>query len=245
MNQSIFDQYTSTCMLAEGDPSAALAWGKVYFRKCILPHLPPRRETRILDCGCGYGRMLKALQESGYQNVEGVDCSLEQVQYAQQVLGLQGVICADAVEFLKGRESFFDVILILDVLEHLEVDQTIELLKIARKRMAPGGIVVIQVPNALCPMNLYRYLDITHQRAYSVNSLSQTLRLAGYAAFSFYSIPPLPFGWRGRFRNWLWRLILNPVIHGFMWVIHGSIAGKIFSGNFLAVVPAPARQTSA
>ena len=97
MNQSIFDQYTSTCMLAEGDPSAALAWGKVYFRKCILPHLPPRRETRILDCGCGYGRMLKALQESGYQNVEGVDCSLEQVQYAQQVLGLQGVICADAV----------------------------------------------------------------------------------------------------------------------------------------------------
>jgi len=229
-------------MLAEGDPRAALAWGKVHFQKCILPHIPSSRKIRILDCGCGYGRMLKALREFGYQNVVGVDCSLEQVQYAQQILGLQGVNCADAVEFLKELESFFDVILILDVLEHLGVDQTIELLKIARQRMAPGGVIVIQVPNALCPMNLYRYLDITHQRAYSVNSLSQTLRLAGYADFTFYPIPPVSFGWRGRFRNWLWRLILNPVIHGLMWAIHGSIAGNIFSGNLLAVVSAPNRQ---
>lgn len=236
MNPNLYDRYTSTCMLAGEDPEALLEWSRRYFRKTILPHLPADRSATILECGSGYGRNLKALRAAGYFRVVGVDFSEEQVRYARETLALDGVHCADAGAFLKESAATFDVVLLLDVLEHLEVDQTIEWLQLIRARLNPSGRVIIQVPNALCPMNLYCYLDITHYRSYTVRSLAQTLRLAGFSEMTFLAIPPLPVGLGGWLRNLLWRCVLNPAIRALMWACHGSIAGTVFTGNLLVVV---------
>ena len=42
--------------------------------------LPPSREARILDVGCGRGGMVYWLNERGYQNAEGVDLSVEHIR---------------------------------------------------------------------------------------------------------------------------------------------------------------------
>lgn len=238
MNQTIYDRYTSTCMLAEEDPHKALEWGKIYFRKHILPHLPSNRKARILDCGCGYGRNLEALRHLGYEQARGVDISPEQVSYAQKELGLLEVYCGDGIAFLRDRDDCYDVILILDVLEHLAVDESLALLSAAKARLSPEGIVIIQVPNALCPMNVYRNLDLTHQRSYTTRSLAQSLRLSGFSRMMFYSLPPLACGVGGWLRAVCWAVCLAPAICLFMWLCHGRMVGKIFTGNFLAVAHA-------
>ena len=115
MKVNLYDRYTSTCMLAGEDVEALLAWGQRYFQYTIRPHLPPDRDARILECGSGYGRHLKALREGGYRRVTGVDISQEQVRYAREKLGLDGIHCADAGTFRSSPPS--DVVLLLDVLE--------------------------------------------------------------------------------------------------------------------------------
>ena len=236
MNKDIYERYTSTHMMAAENHEAILEWSRQYFRKTILPHLPMDRQVSILECGSGYGRNIKALREAGYTNVTGVDFSEEQVRYAREELALDGVHCADAAAFLRESPARFDVVLLLDVMEHLEVDQTIEWLQLIRSKLTPSGTLVIQVPNALCPMNLYRYLDVTHYRSYTDRSMAQTLRLAGFSDMTFLSIPPLAAGLGGRVRNIVWRTVLNPAIRAFMWACHGHIAGKIFTGNLLVIV---------
>lgn len=238
MNQNIYDHYTSTCMLAEDDPRLALEWGKAYFRQRILPHLPSDRKTRILDCGCGYGRNLVALRQLGYEQVRGVDISPEQVAYAQKELGLTDVHCGDGADFLKNRVDCYDVILIMDVLEHLLVDESLALLAAAKSRLTPDGILVVQVPNALCPMNVYRYLDITHERSYTTRSLAQSLRLSGFSSMSFFPLLPLAYTVGGWIRAVCWAVFLGPAIVLFMWLCHGRMAGTIVTGNFLAIAHA-------
>ena len=238
MSVSLYDQYTSTCMLAEENPAEALKWGRVYFKKRILPHLPSARSARLLDCGCGYGRTLEALRQLGYEHIRGVDISEEQVAYARKELGLSDVHCADGITFLRSNGDCYDVILLLDVLEHLSVDDSVALLSAAKSRLAPNGVLIIQVPNALSPMNVYRDLDVTHQRSYTTKSLAQSLRLSGWSQMSFFPLPPVPYGAGGWVRAVCWSLVLGPAIRLFMWMCHGRMVGRIFTGNVLAVVRA-------
>ena len=238
MSTNLYDRYTSTHMLADENPEALLAWSRRYFQSVILPHIPSDPKTNILECGCGYGRNIRALRAAGYSQVTGIDVSEEQVRYAREQFGLDDIHQVDACTFLRESDAVYDVVLLLDVLEHLKVETTVEWLQLIRSRLSPSGKVIIQVPNALCPMNLYRYLDVTHYRSYTDRSMAQTLRLAGFSQMTFYGIPPVPVGLGGSLRHVLWRVFLHPSIRAFMWACHGSIAGTIFTGNLLAVVSA-------
>jgi 2-polyprenyl-3-methyl-5-hydroxy-6-metoxy-1,4-benzoquinol methylase len=238
LSTNLYDRYTSTHMLADENPAALLAWSRRYFQSVILPHVPSDLKANILECGCGYGRNIQALRAAGYSRVTGIDISEEQVRYAREQLGLNDIHKGDASAFLRESDATYDVVLLLDVLEHLDVDTTVEWLELIRSRLSRSGKIIIQVPNALCPMNLYRDLDVTHYRSYTDRSMAQTLRLAGFSQTSFYGIPPLPIGLGGSLRHVLWRVFLNPLIRAFMWACHGSIAGSIFTGNLLAVVSA-------
>lgn len=236
MSTNFYDQYTSTHMLAEGNAEEMLAWSLRYLQRVILPHVPADRQSRILECGCGYGRNMKALRDAGYSRVTGLDISGEQVRYAKEKLGIEDVHEADAGLFLRDTKDTYDAVLILDVFEHLEVATAVEWLELIRSRLNPGGKIIIQVPNAMCPMNVYRYLDVTHFRSYTDRSMAQTLRLAGFSTMAFSAIPPLAVGVAGIVRNVIWRALLNPAIGLFIHFCHGSMPGRIFTGNLLAVV---------
>lgn len=45
-------------------------------------HLP--KSARILDLGCGYGRLIEQLIDRGYTNVEGADTSARMVERADE-----------------------------------------------------------------------------------------------------------------------------------------------------------------
>lgn len=93
---------------------------------------------RVLDVGVGTGRLLKHLD-----NVEkyGIDISLN---YLQRLIGSDIEVCMGSVESLPYTDSFFDVIVATDVLEHV-IELSTAISEIERV-LKPGGCFILRVP---------------------------------------------------------------------------------------------------
>jgi SAM-dependent methyltransferase len=103
-------------------------------------YLPSCKSRRILDVGCGTGTMLGYLTR--YGQVQGIDADEEAVRFCMErgVTNVQQVTSAS----LPFADGAFDLITMLDVLEHIEDDAGTlrELYRILR----PGGVILISVP---------------------------------------------------------------------------------------------------
>ena len=96
----------------------------------------------VLDIGCGFGETLAYLRDRG-ADVYGFDPAVEAVEYAASQ-GLN-VVQASMDDFdVFGRR--FDVVLMQNVLEHL-ADPEAVIRQVAAKLLAPGGLLLIDVPN--------------------------------------------------------------------------------------------------
>lgn len=137
-----------------GYPAPALPAGKQMLRRALLfpqycyrkavgrDMLPFRGEGRLLDVGCGPGRLLQELREQGW-NVSGVDFSTLAVERAHSV-GLnvkQGDLMSAAF-----KDNAFDVVLFNHSLEHMY--DPIKTLQEAYRILRPGGALVLYLPNA-------------------------------------------------------------------------------------------------
>ena len=111
-------------------------------RRLVAQVLPPSRDTTIVDVGCGTGANIASL--AGDYRCVGIDTSGEAIRLARQRF--------PAVEFLQGLAprdlgplaSEARMVLLMDVLEHVEDDFAVfsELLAAA----SPGTYFLITVP---------------------------------------------------------------------------------------------------
>jgi SAM-dependent methyltransferase len=138
---------------------------KVLRRKLAGPG--PRR---LLSVGCGPAEGLEWLLPFAGPGGKVFGLDLEP-QHAQSI--------PEQIEFVVGRvertpltDSYFDVILALDVFEHLDDDQAA--LREAVRLLKPGGLLLLTVP-AL--PSLWGRQDIAseHRRRYTKQSLSDLL----------------------------------------------------------------------
>jgi SAM-dependent methyltransferase len=95
---------------------------------------------RVLDVGCGTGRMLTELGRLG--EATGIDLSDEALRFCRE-RGHDRVLKADLGR-LPFPDASFDVVTALDVLEH--VDDHVGALRECRRILAPGGRMFIFVP---------------------------------------------------------------------------------------------------
>lgn len=188
---------------------------------------PSNAAAKLLDIGIGRGEMLSCMKEWGYADYLGVDISPSTVSFCTSI-GLNCHLVEDTVQWLTdGRESTYDVITLLDVLEHIRKEDVIPFLRGLYKALAPGGKIIIQLPNMQAPdAQLHRYNDFTHEVGFIENSLRQVLISAGMANFELHGFEDAyrrNFKTRVRFhlRNSYWRCIrllrkvnanLNPLI---------------------------------
>jgi ubiquinone/menaquinone biosynthesis C-methylase UbiE len=101
---------------------------------------PNRSDLTILDIGCGTGAMSEKLAR--YGKVVSADFSPLALQFSRR-RKLTRLCTADAMR-LPFQDSAFDVIVALDILEHLPDDQAA--LCEFQRVLKPGGRVVASVP---------------------------------------------------------------------------------------------------
>lgn len=187
------------------DTARADAWGSPY-EKYLDGWLPPDRDAAILDAACGGGRLLHFLRRRGYRNLSGVDLSPEQVALAHQVV--DDVTQADVLDFLAKSPRRFDLIIGVDILEHLTKAEVLEFLDRCRDALNPGGRLVLQTPNAESPwFGAVRHEDFTHEVCFTPGSLRAILGLCGFEGLEARECGPVSHGVLSALRTAAWRLM--------------------------------------
>jgi SAM-dependent methyltransferase len=98
-----------------------------------------------MDVGSGSGNFLRCLREAGF-DVFGVEPSQTGSTYARTVHGIETFNGTVEGFVASGANRDFDVVTILNVLEHLKDPASI--LRQLRQLLRSGGILVIVVPDA-------------------------------------------------------------------------------------------------
>ena len=98
----------------------------------------------VLDAGCGWGVTLEALENHGYR-ASGLDVSrqaLERLDRRDRQLIEADLTCPLGPTALA--HAAFDVVLALDVIEHLDDDRAA--LRSLGRLVRPGGLMIVSVP---------------------------------------------------------------------------------------------------
>ncbi len=143
------------------------------FIERIIGHLKQKGRPRILDVGCGTGANLEMLATFGA--AEGVDISADALMFCR-ARGLQDVKLSEA-ERLPYEDNSFDLVTVLDVVEHFDDD--LAGLREMRRVLRPGGYTLIFVPAFMFLWGVQD--DISHhRRRYTLSGLKRVVQEAGF-----------------------------------------------------------------
>jgi cyclopropane fatty-acyl-phospholipid synthase-like methyltransferase len=153
---------------------------RAFYERMLGEHLPADRAARILDVGCGMGFALLTLRAMGYTSVSGVEADEAQAR-ASQARGLEVALTSDTVGWLKERRAGYEVLLALDLIEHVPLARQLEFVAAMCGALTPGGRLLCTVPNANSALAArWRYIDWTHHCSFTEHSLDFLLFNAGF-----------------------------------------------------------------
>jgi len=144
---------------------------RAVLRSVLRATLPPRR-LRLAEIGCGTGAFLSAAAEFG--EVVGVEASPEFLALARGS-GFT-VLPGSLPDRLPLDADSCDVVLLFDVLEHLDDDAAA--LRAVARILKPEGLLVSTVPAFPWLWSAHDEA-LGHRRRYTARSLSQVTRAAG------------------------------------------------------------------
>lgn len=156
----------------------------------IVKRIP--RYAQVLELGCGDGSMSRLMHEQCQAHIIGIDRNPEIVWQAQRYCDYVFIEDLDdphSLDALEGEK--FDVITLVDVLEHLKHPET--LLKRLQPLLLDEGQILLSIPNvahASVRLELLNgqfdyeqagILDMTHLKFFTLKSIQAMLGRAGYA----------------------------------------------------------------
>lgn len=142
---------------------------------------------RILDVGCGDGLFFEELERFGH--VEGLEPDATLVTDPRWQSRIRREPLGPEVQ----RSSPYDLVLMLDVLEHIADDR--DALDSAFRAIRPGGCLLLTVP--ALPWLWSRHDEANaHHRRYTLRGLRRRLEAAGFTVdviryFFFWTVGPL------------------------------------------------------
>jgi 2-polyprenyl-3-methyl-5-hydroxy-6-metoxy-1,4-benzoquinol methylase len=149
-----------------------------------------KKNSELLDVGCGRGDMLKAFIENGI-NVQGVDLSEESSRMLLPIKVHQKNL---ENETLEDKKDFFDVVFSKSLIEHLH--SPLAFLKNCKSLLKKNGRLIIMTPSWYHHSFGPFYLDHTHVTPFTLQSLRDIVILAGFSKVNVKYFYQLPFTWK-------------------------------------------------
>jgi ubiquinone/menaquinone biosynthesis C-methylase UbiE len=157
--------------------------------RVIADLLPLKNGDRVLELGCGSAYFETVLRRR-FSGVEfqyvGLDMSAEALSTSAKFIDPQrSKLITGDVCHVPENDSSFDVVLYLDVIEHVADDRAS--LNEVRRLLKPGGTLILSTPNLSAPltdtffceyMHDHGLMD-NHRAGYSKEELSRMLSEAG------------------------------------------------------------------
>jgi 2-polyprenyl-3-methyl-5-hydroxy-6-metoxy-1,4-benzoquinol methylase len=201
MRSRLYEAYATQHAGCGRDKAAALV-----YQRDIRPLLPPPAVGPVVDLGCGRGELVRLLQADGF-DAEGIDISPEQVALAR-VAGVARVCQGDFRAILAAHPGHYAAITATDLLEHFTKPEVLQTFDDVAAALAPGGIFVGRVPNAVSPLGGHiRDGDFTHHTPFTARSIRQLATAAGFDTVLARSSPPVTHGLASAARVTVWQLV--------------------------------------
>ena len=181
------------------------------FRQRFSNILPTDKDAAILDIGCGVGFFLWFLQKNGFTNTSGIDVSPEQVKVADK-FGVKGLHLCNWKEYLAEKSSYFDFILLDNVLEHLTKDEIVEILSMIQSSLKVSGYLYVSTPNVGSLFGIpLAFIDFTHEVYFTIRSLQQILIACGFNHIDIFGEPLISYDFFSFLRKTAF-MIIKPFI---------------------------------
>lgn len=101
-----------------------------------------KKDAKIVDIGCGTGGNIQLLSEH-FENITGIDNNDIAIEYCKNK-NLKNILKAQLPDLNIIEDNSVDLILLFDVLEHLEDDKFA--LSVLKNKLKDGGCVLLTVP---------------------------------------------------------------------------------------------------
>jgi len=132
-----------------GAPTAISGWEYGVTRRLeALQSLTSFKDKMVLDAGCGFGAYCLVAEKHGAKMSVGLDISHEYLKESPLDFSVLADVCT-----LSFRDSCFDIVLMIEVLEHLSSE--IKALEEARRVLKKRGLLLLTVPNKFYPFETH------------------------------------------------------------------------------------------
>jgi SAM-dependent methyltransferase len=160
----------------------------------------------VLDLGCASGHLLDYMVDRGIR-CAGADITLRPLAIARQRLSghsnFLGVVALSDRHSLPYKTGSFEAVFLLETIEHLFPDQSVQLMREIKRILRPGGRLIVTAPNnedlaahsIVCPTCGLSFHRVQHLRSFTRHSLRTALVDAGYCDV-ICSVTPLLPDWK-------------------------------------------------
>lgn len=155
---------------------------------------------KVLDVGCGTGKLVKYLNENGFQ-AYGCDNVNIAVKTARKINKKNIIVKAPATK-LPFKKNSFDILTAISMIEHLTKKEINAFILEAKRVLKPNGFIFIVTPNLASPWRFihgkkwFGYSDPTHITFFTPLSLAKLLKQNGFYYPKFWFKTNHPNYWK-------------------------------------------------
>ena len=144
-----------------------MQWRFFVFKKLLRKaNISSEESLHVLEIGCGKGIFLKQMEQCTNWKIDGADTNLEALK--DSAAEKSQLLFYDIMEKRKEFKHVYDIVILMDVLEHIEKTQ--EFLEACLFHLRPDGIIIINVPVLQSMYSVYDEI-MGHFRRYNNEKL--------------------------------------------------------------------------
>jgi 2-polyprenyl-3-methyl-5-hydroxy-6-metoxy-1,4-benzoquinol methylase len=118
-----------------------------YFQEKAFYDFVNRKDSHILDIGCGSGEFLMSLSRDGFNNLRGVDPNEDLVAAALKASNGKVQYQVGGTDSLPYENEIFDFVYMFNVWHHIEnIDGYIKAVHEVDRVIKPGGLIIFVEP---------------------------------------------------------------------------------------------------